>query len=77
MGGNRCQPGRLASGAHAVRPRKALPLSLQMPGRLLGDLLDGGTLYTLLEVKVLTARYRQTYNCVRPHSSLGYRPPAH
>ena len=30
----------------------------------------------LLEVRVLTEQYRQTYNRVRPHSSLGYRPPA-
>jgi len=27
-------------------------------------------------VRVLTERYRQTYNRIRPHSSLGYRPPA-
>ena len=25
---------------------------------------------------MLTERYRQTYNRIRPHSSLGYRPPA-
>jgi len=30
----------------------------------------------MLEVRVLTERYRRTYNQVRPHSSLGYRPPA-
>ena len=33
-------------------------------------------IYTLLEIRVLAERYRQTYNRVRPHSSLGYRPPA-
>ena len=27
-------------------------------------------------VRVLTGQYRQTYNRIRPHSSLGYRPPA-
>ena len=31
---------------------------------------------TLLELKVLTEQYRQTYNTIRPHGSLGYRPPA-
>src|ERR1700761_7762294 len=31
---------------------------------------------TLLEAKVLIERYRVRYNTVRPHSSLGYRPPA-
>ena len=40
------------------------------------ELLDRGFFYTLLEVRVLTGRYRQTYNRIRPHSSLGYRPPA-
>lgn len=29
-----------------------------------------------LEAKVLIERWRQHYNHVRPHSSLGYKPPA-
>ena len=45
-------------------------------GKLRDELLDGEIFYTLLEVRVLTERYRRTYNRVRPHSSLGYRPPA-
>ena len=45
-------------------------------GKLRDELLDRELFYTLLEVRVLTERYRQTYNRVRPHSSLGYRPPA-
>ena len=28
------------------------------------------------EVQILTEQYRQTYNRIRPHSSLNYRPPA-
>jgi transposase InsO family protein len=32
--------------------------------------------FTLLEARVLTERWRRAYNAVRPHSSLGYRPPA-
>ncbi len=31
---------------------------------------------TLLEAQVLIERWRQEYNHVRPHSSLGYKPPA-
>jgi transposase InsO family protein len=31
---------------------------------------------TPLEAKVLIERWRKAYNTVRPHSSLGYRPPA-
>ena len=32
--------------------------------------------YTLLEAKVLIERWRCEYNGNRPHSALGYRPPA-
>ena len=40
------------------------------------ELLDRELFYTLLEVHVLTERYKRPYNRIRPHSSLGYRPPA-
>jgi putative transposase len=45
-------------------------------GKLSDELLDGEIFDTLLEAKVLIERYRVIYNTVRPHSSLGYRPPA-
>jgi putative transposase len=45
-------------------------------GKLRDELLDGEIFYTLLEAKVLIERWREHYNRVRPHSSLGYRPPA-
>ena len=45
-------------------------------GKLRDELLDRELFYTLLEVRVLTERYRQIYNRIRPHSSLRYRPPA-
>jgi transposase InsO family protein len=45
-------------------------------GKLTDELLDGEVFDTLLEAKVLIERYRVTYNTVRPHSALGYRPPA-
>ena len=35
-----------------------------------------GDFYTLQEVQILTEQYRQTYNRICPHNSLGYRPPA-
>ncbi|MDP7202363.1 MAG: integrase core domain-containing protein [Dehalococcoidia bacterium] len=28
------------------------------------------------QVQVLVEQWRQTYNRIRPHSALGYRPPA-
>jgi transposase InsO family protein len=45
-------------------------------GKLRDELLNGEIFYTLLEAKVLVERWRKEYNGVRPHSSLGYRPPA-
>jgi transposase InsO family protein len=32
--------------------------------------------YSMKEIKVLAERWRVYYNILRPHSSLGYRPPA-
>ena len=32
--------------------------------------------YTLKEAQVLVEMWRREYNQIRPHSSLGYRPPA-
>jgi transposase InsO family protein len=45
-------------------------------GRLRDELLNREVFDTLLEAKVLIERWRVEYNTVRPHSSLGYRPPA-
>ena len=45
-------------------------------GKLRDELLDRETFYALREVRILTEQYPHTYNRVRPHSSLGYRPPA-
>lgn len=45
-------------------------------GKLRDELLNTEIFYSLKEAKVLIERWRQHYNTVRPHSSLGYRPPA-
>ena len=45
-------------------------------GKLRDELLDGEIFTTVKEAKVLTAWWKRQYNHVRPHSSLGYRPPA-
>ena len=45
-------------------------------GKLRDELLNREVFYPPLEVQVLTEQYRQTCNRIRPHSSLGYRPPA-
>ena len=45
-------------------------------GKLRDELLNGEIFYTLREAKVLVERWRKHYNTTRPHSSLGYKPPA-
>ena len=45
-------------------------------GKLRDEVLNVEIFDTLLEAKVLIERWREHYNHVRPHSSLGYRPPA-
>jgi len=45
-------------------------------GKLRDELLNGAIFDTLLEARVLTEHWRREYNMCRPHSSLGYRPPA-
>jgi transposase InsO family protein len=45
-------------------------------GKLTDELLDCEVFDTLLEARVLIERWRVGYNTVRPHRSLGYRPPA-
>lgn len=45
-------------------------------GKFRDELLNGEWFYTLLEARVLIERWRWRYNTQRPHSRLGYRPPA-
>ncbi|NDH63757.1 MAG: IS3 family transposase [Alphaproteobacteria bacterium] len=44
--------------------------------KLRDELLNGEIFTTLREAEVLIENWRRHYNAVRPHSSLGYRPPA-
>jgi transposase InsO family protein len=45
-------------------------------GKLRDELLNGEIFYTLREAQVLIEQWRVHYNTIRPHSALGYRPPA-
>lgn len=45
-------------------------------GSLRDELLNGEIFYSLAEARVLIEAWRRHYNTIRPHSSLGYRPPA-
>jgi transposase InsO family protein len=45
-------------------------------GKLRDELLNGEIFYMLREAQVLIEQWRQHCNRIRPHSALGYRPPA-
>ena len=45
-------------------------------GKLRDELLNGEIFYSLKEAQIVIEQWRRHYNTVRPHSSLGYRPPA-
>ena len=44
--------------------------------RLRDELLDGEIFYSLREAQVIIENWGRHYNNIRPHTSLGYRPPA-
>jgi len=45
-------------------------------GKLRDELLNGELFYNLKEAQILIEHWRREYNHIRPHSSLGGRPPA-
>lgn len=42
----------------------------------LRELLNGEIFYSLKEARIVIEKWRREYNTVRPHSALGYCPPA-
>lgn len=52
-------------------PATALPVAQSR------ELLNGEIFYSLRGAEVLIEAWRRHYNTARPHSALGYRPPAH
>src|SRR5262249_20975766 len=44
--------------------------------RLRDELLDGEIFYSLREARIVIESWRRHYNTIRPHASLGYKPPA-
>ena len=57
---------------------KSAPIACRDAGisqQLRDELLNGEIFYSLKEAKAVIGQWRSHYNAVRPHSSLGYRPP--
>src|SRR3712207_3501770 len=62
----------LGQGKKVAEVVKALGVSEE----LRDELLDREIFHSLREAQVLIEAWRRHYNTVRPHSALGYRPPA-
>ncbi len=45
-------------------------------GKLRDECLNGEIFYSLKEAQIVIEQWRVEYNTRRPHSALGYRPPA-
>ena len=45
-------------------------------GRMRDELLNGEIFYSLREAQIIIESWWKHYNTKRPHSALGYRPPA-
>jgi putative transposase len=43
--------------------------------RLRDELLDGEIFYTLRKAQIVIESWRRHFNTIRPHASLGYKPP--
>jgi putative transposase len=69
-----------AAGARTAYIEKASPWENgyveSFNGKLRDELLDREGFHSLREAQVLIEAWRRHYNTVRPHSALGYRPPA-
>ena len=44
--------------------------------RLRDELVNGEIFYTLREAQIIIDSWRRHYSAIRPHTSLGYKPPA-
>jgi transposase InsO family protein len=70
--------GRLGVGALFIEPGSPWENGYceSFNGKLRDELLDREVFHSLREAQVLIEAWRRHYDTVRPHSALGYRPPA-
>src|SRR5829696_8182122 len=74
---DRCQAAPSGRAGRARNPgRGCNPRDWGHGGRLRDELLNGEIFYTLQEARVVIESWRRHDNTVRPHASLGYKPPA-
>ena len=81
----RTHPSRSASAICTIPIRTQLGTSLRelttgynesSNGKLKDELVNREIFYSLREAQVLVEQWHREYNTIRPHSYLGFRPPA-
>jgi transposase InsO family protein len=70
------RPGRREDALHRASSPWENGYCESFNSKLRDELLAGEQFSTLHEAKVLIEQWRRHYNAIKPHSSLGYRPPA-
>jgi putative transposase len=53
-----------------------MPRSRHIAAELRDECLNQEIFYSLKEAQIVIEQWRNQYNTIRPHSSIGYRPPA-
>jgi transposase InsO family protein len=75
-----CRDANFTTCLPAFKRRSSIAGSFTVPsplnGKLKDELIDREIFYSFKEAQVLVEQWRREYNTVRPHSALGYRPPA-
>ena len=68
--------GRVLVVEHPDAIRSFTPQPEPVQKMLRDGLLNGEIFYTLREAQIVIKSWRRHYNTIRPHASLGYKPPA-
>ncbi len=68
--------GRIGVKTLFIEPGSPETATVSFNSKLRDELLAGEQFSMLHEAKVLIEQWRRHYKTIRPHSSLGYRPPA-
>src|SRR5262249_34447259 len=72
--GSRLSEPRPLTSSEAVLGRTAT--SKAFNARFRDELLNGEIFYSLREAQIVIESWRRHYNTIRPHASLGFKPPA-
>lgn len=68
--------GRYGNAVHRTGESMGERLLRELQRKVRDECLNGEIFYSLKEAQIVIEKWRVEYNTRRPHSALGYRPPA-